>query len=240
MKNVFFLLISVLTTGLVNAQLPEPGFVIDDKTAMVMTDPQNDFLSEKGVAWGVVGESVKKNGTIENMETIFKLAKEHDMQVFVSPHWYYPTDHKWQFEGVLEVLMHSIHMFDRKGQLNLDGFEGSGADWLPLYKPYLNGDNIVISNPHKIYGPESNDLALQLRKRGINKVILSGMSANLCTESHMRDLVEAGFEVAVVIDATAAAITPELNGYEAAVTNFKMIASKTFTTKELVEELKNN
>ena len=46
---------------------------------------------------------------------------------------------------------------------------------------------------------------LQLRKRGIDKVVLAGMSANLCTESHMRELLEQGFEVAVVKDATAAA-----------------------------------
>ena len=35
------------------------------------------------------------------------------------------------------------------------------------------------------------DLLLQLRKAGIDKVILAGMSSNLCTESHMRSLVEA-------------------------------------------------
>lgn len=33
----------------------------------------------------------------------------------------------------------------------------------------------------------------------------AGMSANLCVESHLRDLVESGFEVAVVSDAMAAA-----------------------------------
>jgi hypothetical protein len=32
------------------------------------------------------------------------------------------------------------------------------------------------------------------------------MSANLCTESRMRELIEQGFEVAVASDATAAAI----------------------------------
>ena len=36
------------------------------------------------------------------------------------------------------------------------------------------------------------------------------MSANLCVESHRRERLEQGFEVAVVKDATAAAITPEL------------------------------
>ncbi|MEM7008784.1 MAG: cysteine hydrolase, partial [Thermodesulfobacteriota bacterium] len=63
-------------------------------------------------------------------------------------------------------------------------------------------------------------------------------SANLCTESHMRELVENGFEVSVVKDATAAAILPGINGYEAALTNFRMIASHVFTTKEVLERLK--
>ncbi len=101
-------------------------------------------------------------------------------------------------------------MFDRPGPLNLDGFEGSGPDWLERYKPYINDGKTVVTSPNKVYGPETNDLVLQLRKRGIDKVILGGMSANLCTESHMRELMEQGFEVAVVKDATAAAITPEL------------------------------
>ena len=68
-----------------------------------------------------------------------------------------------------------------------------------------------------MYGPDTNDLVLQLRKRGIDRVILAGMSANLCTESHLRELLEQGFDVTVVSDGTAAAVTPELgDGYAAA------------------------
>ena len=89
-------------------------------------------------------------------------------------------------------------------------------------------------SPHKVYGPQNNDLALQLRKRGIGRVILAGMSANLCVESHMRDLLEGGFEVAVVKDATAAAQIPDLDGYAAAVVNFRMIANSVCTTEEAV------
>ncbi len=92
--------------------------------------------------------------------------------------------------------MHDIDMFDRAGALSLEGFEGSGADWLEVYKPYLNDGNTIIASPHKVYGPESNDLALQLRKRGIDKVILAGMFANLCVESHLRELLEQGSRLA--------------------------------------------
>jgi nicotinamidase-related amidase len=202
-------------------------------TALVITDPQNDFLSEKGVAWGVVGKSVQENRTIENIETLLKLAKSKGIQVFISPHYYYPTDRGWKFEGALEVLMHKIGMFERKGPLSVQGFENSGADWLPRFKPYIEDGKTVVASPHKVYGPQNNDLLLQLRKRGIDRVVLAGMSANLCIESHMRELLERGFEVAVVKDATAAAQVPEGDGYAAALVNFRFMANDVLTTKEV-------
>ena len=219
--------------------LPNPGLSIDyQRIALVITDPQNDFLSPEGVAWGVVGESVMRNHTVDNLMQLFQAAKATDIPVFISPHYYYPTDHSWGFEGALERVMHSIHMFDRKGSLTLDGFIGSGADWLAQYKPYIEDDKTVIVSPHKIYGPETNDLVLQLRKRGIDQVILAGMSANLCVESHLRELLEQGFEVAVVKDATAAAIVDEGDGYEAAVVNYRFLANTVWSTDEAVEQIK--
>ena len=106
-------------------------------TALVITDPQNDFLSPKGVTWGMVGDSVAQNKTVEHIEDLFKAAKERGINVFISPHYYYPTDHGWAFEGTLEKAMHDIKMFDRKDALSLNGFEGSGADWLERYKSYI-------------------------------------------------------------------------------------------------------
>jgi nicotinamidase-related amidase len=232
---------TLTATSAVSAALPDPGMEIDpQRTAVLITDPQNDFLSPQGVAWGVVGESVTKNNTVANIEALFKAAKANNMPVFVSPHYYFPTDHGWKFEGALEKLMHTIGMFDRKGALTTEGFEGSGADWLESYKPYINDGKTIISSPHKVYGPETNDLVLQLRKRGIDKVILGGMSANLCTESHMRELMEQGFEVAVVSDATAAAIVEEGDGYEAALVNFRFIANTVWSTQQAVQKISGN
>ena len=242
MKIRFTIIAAVLATigfvSTVDAALPDPGVtIVPGRTALLITDPQNDFLSPEGVTWGVVGKSVTENNTVENIDSLFEAAKANDMPVFVSPHYYYPTDHAWQFEGALEALMHAIGMFDRKGALTTKGFEGSGADWLEQYKKYINDGATVVSNPHKVYGPETNDLVLQLRKRGIDKVILGGMSANLCTESHMRELIEQGFEVAVVSDATAAAIVEEGNGYESALVNFRFIANTVWTTEQAVQKI---
>ena len=128
--------------------------------------------------------------------------------------------------------MHNIGMFDREGPLSLEGFAGSGADWLDIYKKYIEDGETVVTSPHKVYGPETNDLVLQLRKRGFDRVVLAGMSANLCVESHLHELLEQGFEVAVVKDATAAAIVPDGNGYESALVNYRFIANSVITTAE--------
>ncbi len=215
--------------------LPDPGVEIEPGiTALLVTDPQNDFLSPDGVTWGVVGENVTENGTVEHIDQLFAAAQDVGMPIFVSPHYYYEHDHHWQFEGALEALMHQIGMFDRAGPLTMEGFEGSGADWLEQYKQYIEDGQTVVTSPHKVYGPETNDLVLQLRKAGVSRVILAGMSANLCTESHMRELLEQGFEVLVVSDATAAAQLPGLDGYAAAMTNFRMIANHVGTTEETI------
>ena len=209
-------------------------------TALVITDPQNDFLSENGVTWQLVGDSVKENGTVEHLEQLMKGAKDGGYDMFISPHYYYPTDHGWRFGGTVEKMMHEINMFDRSGALSLDGFEGSGADWLPVFAPYINDGDTVVASPHKVYGPESNDLVLQLRKRGKSRVLLGGMSANLCVEAHLRELLEQGFEVTVVKDATAGARHPELgDGYQAGLANFGYLASGVITTDEALQAMRS-
>lgn len=218
--------------------LPQTDMTVDLKnTALVITDPQIDFLSPDGVTWGVVGASVERNGTVGNIGRLLKAAKDAGMTVAISPHYYYPTDHGWKFGGPLEKLMHAIGMFDRKGALSLEGFEGSGADFMPQYKSFIEDGKTIITSPHKVYGPEANDLDLQLRKYGIDKVILAGMSANLCVQAHMHELLEQGYQVAVVRDATAAAMLPEGDGYLAALINFRYMANALWTTEEAVSRI---
>jgi nicotinamidase-related amidase len=237
LRASFALIVAMMTSSNLFAQLPDPGFEIDASTAIVITDPQNDFLSPNGVAWGVVGESVTKNNTVANLETLFKLAEAHGIKVFISPHYYYKHDHAWKFEGALEKVMHDINMFDRGDQLSLDGFKGSGADWLEQYKKFIEKDFVTVVGPHKVFGPEQNDLSLQLRKQKMDKVILAGMSGNLCVEAHLRELLEDGFEIAVVGDATASAIVPDYDGNAAAQTNFRFLVSHVYSTEALEKEL---
>ena len=208
-------------------------------TAVVIIDPQNEVLNETGKAWPLVRESLAENNTIENIERLFAAAKRHGLEVFISPHYFYPTDAGWKFNGPLEADEAASGFFQRRGILNLDGLPGSGADWLPRFKPYIEDGKTVVVAPHKVWGPETNDLVLQLRKRKIAKVILGGMLANMCVESHLRELLEQGFEIAVVKDATAAPKHPTWGyGYTAALINYAYLAHAVLRADEAIAAMK--
>jgi nicotinamidase-related amidase len=53
----------------------------------------------------------------------------------------------------------------------------------------------------------------------------------------MHELLEMGYEVAVVRDATAAAMLPEGDGYLAALINFRYMANALWTTEEAVKRI---
>jgi nicotinamidase-related amidase len=130
-----------------------------DNTAVLVTGAQNDFLSEQGVIWELVGDSVKENKT-------------------------------------------------------------------------------TVCSLRKVYATENNDVALQLRKRNINKVILARLSANLTGDAHKRDFLERGFKVAVVKDSTADARHPELGDvYKAALIKFGFMANAVLSTDEVEEAM---
>lgn len=204
-------------------------------TAVVVIDPQNDVLSPAGRNWEVLGASVTENRTVEHLVEIFSAAKAGGFAVVISPHYFYPTDHQWLFNGPLESDELRTDTFARQGALTLDGFAGSGADWLEEFKPFIDDGATIVASPHKVWGPQTNDLVLQLRKRRIANVVLCGMLANICVESHLRDLLEQGFEVAVVRDATAGPRHPVYgDGYRAALVNYGFLAHAVPTTGEVV------
>lgn len=214
--------------------LPNPGMTIElDRTALVITDLQNDFLSPGGNGWSLLADSYATLDTVANLERLLKAAKQCGLTVLVSPHYYYPTDHHWSAPGgATEELMERIAVFQRRGPLTLDGFAGSGADFPEQFKPYLEDGRTVILSPHKVYGSSTNDMVLQLRKRRIEKVLVAGPAGNLCVEAHFRDLLEQGFEVAMIRDAIGGTMNEEGDGVQAALVNFRFMAHALWTTQE--------
>jgi nicotinamidase-related amidase len=212
--------------------------ISNESTAVVFIDPQIDVLSPAGRNWAVLGESVTENHTVENMERIFQAAKANGFEVFISPHYFFPTDKGWLLNGPLERMEIESGTFSREGALTLDGFENSGADWVDRFKPYIDDGKTIVASPHKVFGPQTNDLTLQLRKRRISGIILGGMLANMCVESHLREFLEQGFEVAVVKDATAGPRHPVWgDGYKAAMVNYQFLAHRVLSTDDVIKAM---
>ena len=208
-----------------------------ERTALVLIYPQIDFMSPKGAAWSAVGEAVTERRVVPNLLRLFESSKKAGMVIAISPHYYYPHDHRWKFQAPVEQFQHQLKLFDRPNALSLEGFRGSGADFMPEFKPYIEDGRTIVASPHKLYGPQANDLSLQLRKQGVTKIVLAGMLANLCVESHLRQFLEEGFEVAVVRDAVAGPKLPEGDGNLSALINFRYMANALWTTDEVVARL---
>jgi len=198
--------------------------------ALTHQSPRNTIRTEK------INLRVNDDKSGPRQVKLFKAAKSAGIKVAISPHYYYPPDLKWPFGGKLEHAMHNLKMFERKTPYSKLK-TGAGPDWMPEFKEFIQDGKTVVTSPHKIYSPTQNDLNLQLRKNKIEQIILAGMSANLCVESHMRYLIEQGFEVVVVKDATAAAQVSDGDGYLAALINFRFIASGVWTTDEAVRRM---
>jgi nicotinamidase-related amidase len=222
-----------------NPALTKGNMQLDvNRAALVVIDPQVDFMSPRGLAWPVVGESVTEHNVVSNLVRLFEAAKGAGITVAISPHYYYHWDHSWKVQGPLEIFQHKIGLFDRKGPYALDDFRGSGADFITEFKQYIEDGETIICSPHKLYGPQVNDLPFQLRKQRVDQIVLAGMLANMCVESHLRDFLELGFEVAVVRDAVAAPKLPEGDGYLSALINFRYMANGLWTTDETVGMLR--
>lgn len=204
------------------------------RTAVLITDPQNDFLSPDGKLYKLLADNLKELHTIDNIETLMKTAKKAAVALAVDPLVYTALDGDWVNAGALQRQLLDMKALHRASLGDPKGFEGSGADFYGPYKRYINDGKTIVVAPHKMYGPESNDLIYQLRSRGIDTVVLGGMVANLCVDSHMRALMENGFKVYVVKDAVAA---PGADAYKAALVNYGMIANGVLTTDEAVKAL---
>ncbi|MDX2497676.1 MAG: cysteine hydrolase [Desulfobacterales bacterium] len=208
--------------------MPRQTVEIDlSKTALFVTDPQNDFLSEKSPAWGLVGPTVTRNKVVEKEKMLKALGKELGIPLFYSTHMYTPKD----FEQWPKKPLNGIDkvMFDNK-------MFAQGTFGHEIHKDLKPDSNTIVMNPHKgLSNFWTGDAAIQLRMYGVETIIMYGMSANMCVESHARDAIENGFELIIIADATAAAGDA---AYEAALTNYEFLAMEVVTTEQIVKRLK--
>ncbi|MEM7307673.1 MAG: isochorismatase family cysteine hydrolase [Planctomycetota bacterium] len=192
------------------------------RSALLLVDPQIDLLSPQGGAWDLFGGQVEKRGTVDKMRRLRDAAEAAGVPVFYS-RVELSGDELAALEprnGLQELIL-SRRLFE----------QGAGAAFLEELAPTPTS---VLLQPRK--GPSSvhSDIAEQLRARGIDTLVVTGMVANLCVESQVRDAVDDGFRAIVVGDAVA---TMSDEAHESALSNFGLLATDVVSTDEVLTSL---
>ena len=194
-----------------------------DRTAVLVIDPVNDFLSEGGAAWDLTRGTVKKNDVVAKLRRVIDGAHDRNLPVLFAPMAY--TEEDYAAEELQRRTGINRIMFERRMFL-----AGSwGADFHPDLQP---ADGDVILEPHKGTDVMETDLPDHLERLEATHVVVCGMTANLCCESTGRHLAEHGFDVTYLSDAIGAENLP---AYEAAIhVNYPLIGNAVMEVDEFL------
>jgi nicotinamidase-related amidase len=187
------------------------------RTAILLVDPYNEFLSEGGLLYALSKETLEANNAIANMKALVDAARESGMKVIYVPHHHFEEGDydDWKFGG------------------------GSGrvfkADtWNVEYHPDLQkqpGD-LEARQHWKSSGFANTDLDFLLKIHDIDHVILAGMRANTCIESTARYAVELGYHTTMLTDAIGAFNMKEMQA--AVEIDYPIIGHNVLSTQEFI------
>lgn len=165
------------------------------RTAYLLVDPYNDFLSEGGRIYPFIEPIATEVGLLDNLRALDRAIRDRGIPVLIVPHrrWQ-PGDYEnWDHPSPTQCkIMHGHHF--ARGEW--------GGEWHPDFAP-REGDTVVAEH-WGASGFANTDLDFQLKQKGISHLIIVGLLANTCIEATARFATELGYHVTLVRDATAA------------------------------------
>jgi nicotinamidase-related amidase len=165
------------------------------RTALLLVDPYNDFLSDGGKLWPSVKPVAEQVDLLANLCALIEAARRCGVVVFFVPH------RRWR-EGDYDGWRHPSPWQTLTDRGSFFAESTWGGDWHP--KLVSQPGDVMIRQHWGQNGFANTDLDFQLKQRGIEKIILVGMLANTCIEATARFGSELGYHVTSVRDATAA------------------------------------
>ena len=193
-------------------------------TALLVIDPYNDFLSEGGKVWGRLKGVAEANNCVPHMLQVLTASRRAGLRVFYALHHRYrPGDYEtWKYVAPTQKRAWVRKTFEHGTW---------GGEIRTEFGPQLG--EIVAQEHWCSSGFANTDLDLQLKKHGIQKLIVIGLIAHTCVEATVRFAVELGYEVTMVKDATADYSDDEMHA--SIDINIPEYANTIVTTNELVE-----
>ncbi|OLP52138.1 isochorismatase [Allorhizobium taibaishanense] len=198
-----------------------------DRTALLIVDPYNDFMSEGGKLYEAIKPTADQSGLFDNLRQIIPAVRASGVKVFIVPH-HHADPHGHDYDG-----WQHLNMFMEQGR-GYKAFEAGswGGEFHPEFGPQP-GD-VVVKEHWSQNGFANTDLDFLLKQHGIQKVVLVGLVANSCIEATGRYAMEIGYHVTLIPDATAAF---NEEGMAAAKTNAPFYAHAILSTEEFLKVL---
>lgn len=198
-----------------------------NKTALILIDPYNDFLSEGGKLWETVKQTVTENNVIPNLIKLVAACRKNKIQIIYAPH------RKTQKGDYLNWnFLSPSHL----GSLNLTLFEKGtwGGEFHPDLQP--QEEDLIAQNHWTASGFANTDLDFLLKQHGKTHLVLAGMRANTCIDSTARYGVELGYHVTLIKDGIGAFNWDEIKA--TVDTNFPNYGHSLLATDEFIDYLK--
>ncbi|MDT8367162.1 MAG: cysteine hydrolase [bacterium] len=173
-----------------------------DKTAIVLIEPQNDFLTPGGTMYQYIAEQLEKRDTITHLKNLLDGARGK-VKIFYVPFQAF-------MKGFPELKPGGPGMEGLRGiEMDMKADWGTGA-WLdgtpgPEIIDALTpkeGD-IIVRGKLTLDAFHSTALNYLLRANEIEHVAFAGFHTNWCVEATARSAYDHGFRVMVLKDCTA-------------------------------------
>ena len=173
-----------------------------NKTAIVLIEPQNDFLKPGGAMYEYIKDQLKERNVIENLVDLVNRARGKVKIIFVPFHSFEPGFPELKPGGPGVAGLRGIEM-----EMPAWGTKGAwvrgtpGPEIIDELKPQP-GD-IVIEGKKTLDAFHSTALDYVLRANEIEWVAIAGFHTNWCVESTARSTYDKGYRVIIVKDCTA-------------------------------------
>ena len=199
---------------------------IKHRTALLVIDPYNDFISEGGKLWDRLKAVAKANSCVPHMLHVLNAARKVGLRVFYALHHRYRTgDYEtWEYVAPIQKAAWSRKTFEY----------GTWGGEIRLELAPQPSDIVALEHWCSS-GFANTDLDFQLKQHSIHQLIVMGLIAHTCVETTVRHAVELGYQVTVVKDATASYSDEQMHA--ALNINLPNYASAILTADEVSESI---